>query len=46
MLIVAHDARIVPFADRVYYMEDGRLEESGRLEGLIPKDEWLMKPQI
>jgi putative ABC transport system ATP-binding protein len=25
IFIVAHDARIVPYADRVYYLEDGRL---------------------
>jgi putative ABC transport system ATP-binding protein len=29
IFIVAHDARIVPFADRVYYLEDGRLSASG-----------------
>jgi len=27
VLIVAHDARIVPFADRVFYLEDGRMVE-------------------
>jgi putative ABC transport system ATP-binding protein len=27
IFIVAHDARIVPYADRVYYLEDGRLTE-------------------
>src|SRR5436305_391789 len=25
ILIVSHDARIVPFADRVYHLEDGNL---------------------
>lgn len=25
VLIVSHDARLIPFADRVFYMEDGRL---------------------
>jgi putative ABC transport system ATP-binding protein len=25
IFIVAHDARIIPYADRVYYLEDGRL---------------------
>jgi putative ABC transport system ATP-binding protein len=25
IFIVAHDSRIVPYADRVYYLEDGRL---------------------
>ena len=29
IFIVAHDSRIVPFADRVYYLEDGRLSASG-----------------
>jgi putative ABC transport system ATP-binding protein len=28
ILIVAHDARIVPYADRVFYMEDGALQEN------------------
>jgi len=27
IFIVAHDARIVPYADRVYYLEDGRLSQ-------------------
>ena len=27
VLIVAHDARIIPFADRVFYLEDGRLQD-------------------
>ena len=27
IFIVAHDARIVPYADRVYYLEDGRLRD-------------------
>ncbi|HMC89900.1 MAG TPA: ABC transporter ATP-binding protein [Gemmataceae bacterium] len=25
VLIVAHDARLIPYADRLYYLEDGRL---------------------
>lgn len=29
IFIVAHDSRIVPYADRVYYLEDGRLSASG-----------------
>jgi putative ABC transport system ATP-binding protein len=28
ILIVAHDARIIPYADRVFYMEDGILQEN------------------
>jgi putative ABC transport system ATP-binding protein len=28
ILVVAHDARIVPFVDRVFYLEDGCLKES------------------
>jgi putative ABC transport system ATP-binding protein len=28
VLCVAHDARIVPYADKVFYMEDGRLHDS------------------
>jgi len=28
VLIVAHDARIIPFADKVIYLEDGRIVES------------------
>jgi putative ABC transport system ATP-binding protein len=27
ILVVAHDSRIIPFADRVYYLEDGSLRE-------------------
>jgi putative ABC transport system ATP-binding protein len=27
ILVVAHDARIVPFVDRVFYMDDGNLME-------------------
>jgi putative ABC transport system ATP-binding protein len=29
VLCVAHDARIVPFADRIFYMEDGKLRVEG-----------------
>jgi putative ABC transport system ATP-binding protein len=29
ILVVAHDARIVPFVDRVFYMDDGNLKETG-----------------
>jgi putative ABC transport system ATP-binding protein len=28
ILVVAHDARIIPYVDRVFSMEDGRLKES------------------
>ena len=28
VLIVAHDARIIPYADRVFNLEDGSLHES------------------
>ena len=28
VLIVAHDARIIPYADRVFNMEDGALRET------------------
>jgi hypothetical protein len=27
VLIVAHDARIIPYVDRVYYLEDGRIHQ-------------------
>jgi putative ABC transport system ATP-binding protein len=27
ILVVAHDARIIPYADRVFHLEDGRLKE-------------------
>jgi putative ABC transport system ATP-binding protein len=27
ILVVAHDARLIPFADRVFHLEDGRLRE-------------------
>ena len=39
VLCVAHDARIVPYADKVFYLEDGRLqdnEELGRDAGKSP----------
>jgi putative ABC transport system ATP-binding protein len=29
IFIVGHDSRIVPYADRVYYLDDGRLSASG-----------------
>jgi putative ABC transport system ATP-binding protein len=29
VLIVAHDARIIPYADRVFHLEDGRLIDTG-----------------
>jgi putative ABC transport system ATP-binding protein len=29
VLVVSHDARIVPFADRVFHLEDGSLHEPG-----------------
>ena len=28
VLLVAHDSRIVPYADRVFYLEDGRLQDT------------------
>jgi putative ABC transport system ATP-binding protein len=28
VLVVAHDSRIIPYADHVFYMEDGRLRDS------------------
>jgi putative ABC transport system ATP-binding protein len=31
VLIVAHDSRIVPYVDRVFYLEDGQLRESAEL---------------
>jgi len=33
VLIVAHDPRLVPYADRVFHMEDGILTESGLVPG-------------
>ncbi|MGL4552504.1 MAG: ABC transporter ATP-binding protein [Gemmataceae bacterium] len=39
VLCVAHDARIVPYADKVFYLEDGRLqdnEELGAIRGKSP----------
>ena len=34
VLIVTHDPRLLPFADRVVHIEDGRItgEESGKLQ--------------
>jgi putative ABC transport system ATP-binding protein len=36
VLIVAHDSRIVPFADRVYHLEDGRLLDPSAAEPVVP----------
>ena len=33
VLIVAHDARIIPYADKVFYLEDGRLQETDEEPG-------------
>jgi putative ABC transport system ATP-binding protein len=33
VLVVAHDYRIVPYADRVYYLEDGRLTRAESAAG-------------
>jgi putative ABC transport system ATP-binding protein len=32
MLVVSHDARIVPFVDAVFHLEDGRLSENAAVE--------------
>jgi putative ABC transport system ATP-binding protein len=29
VLLVSHDARLMPYADRVFHLEDGRLDEQG-----------------
>jgi ABC-type lipoprotein export system ATPase subunit len=29
ILVVAHDARIIPHVDRVFHLEDGKLVETG-----------------
>jgi putative ABC transport system ATP-binding protein len=34
VLCVAHDARIVPYADKVFYLEDGQLQENEELNAL------------
>jgi putative ABC transport system ATP-binding protein len=31
VLVVAHDARVVPFADKVFYLEDGRMHDNDEL---------------
>jgi putative ABC transport system ATP-binding protein len=36
VLIVAHDSRIVPFADRVFHLEDGRLLDPSPAEPVSP----------
>jgi putative ABC transport system ATP-binding protein len=33
VLVVAHDARIIPYVDRVFYLDDGRLREG---EEVVP----------
>jgi putative ABC transport system ATP-binding protein len=32
LLVVSHDARIVPFVDTVFHLEDGRLAESAAMD--------------
>jgi putative ABC transport system ATP-binding protein len=34
VLIVSHDARLVPYADRIFHLEDGRLAKTSRRAGL------------
>jgi putative ABC transport system ATP-binding protein len=35
VFVVAHDARIVPYADSVYYLEDGHLVTTSAASGLV-----------
>jgi putative ABC transport system ATP-binding protein len=42
IFIVAHDARIVPYADRVCYLDDGRL--SGKESGIRSQESGVSKP--
>lgn len=37
VFVVAHDARVVPFADRVFYMEDGLVTEEPAAAGVHPR---------
>jgi putative ABC transport system ATP-binding protein len=39
VLLVTHDTRIVPYADRVFHLEDGRLSEHGIGAGAAPYTE-------
>jgi putative ABC transport system ATP-binding protein len=36
ILVVAHDARIIPHVDRVFHLEDGKLVETGQEVPLVP----------
>jgi putative ABC transport system ATP-binding protein len=36
VVMVAHDARIIPYADDVYYLEDGRIQEGEDAEAHAP----------
>jgi putative ABC transport system ATP-binding protein len=38
-LVVSHDARLIPYADRVLHMEDGRLTEPGEPAARQPRGE-------
>lgn len=38
VLMVAHDARVIPYADQVFYMEDGRLQQNVLLPQAGPHD--------
>jgi putative ABC transport system ATP-binding protein len=47
VLCVAHDARIVPYADKVFYLEDGRLQENeelGATRGKLPAAAQAARP--
>jgi len=35
VFVVSHDSRIVPYADRVFHLEDGRLNEPKRPVGIV-----------
>jgi ABC-type lipoprotein export system ATPase subunit len=39
VLVVAHDTRILPFADRVVHIEDGRIIREERGEAALAKNE-------
>jgi putative ABC transport system ATP-binding protein len=44
LIIVTHDQRIFPFADRIAYMDDGRIERIENGKGRAPTEPVRISP--